>query len=329
MKPTVSHNNTLTLVYNGANKYDPTKTTALRNRFSKDIKDRFTRLQKVIYNKIVTNDCFGLNNPLLINVGEFDFPRSKDKITAFMDWLQKQVDNEILDIKEFTQVGHSIEDAWTNQYISDSYARGVARARYELNKAGYGVPTMEDTGGINISMSAPMHMDRVGVLFIRTYSELKGITAAMDTQISKVLAQGMADGNGPKVIARKLLSVIDGTNANTLGITDTLGRFIPASRRAEMLARTEVIRAHHLATIQEYRNWAAVGVTVTAEFKDAGDDRVCDECKDLDGQEYTLDEAESVIPVHPNCRCIMLPKKAPKPETSKQIAEVLQTIITE
>jgi hypothetical protein len=40
----------------------------------------------------------------------------------------------------------------------------------------------------------------------------------------------------------------------------------------------------------------------------AGDDRVCDECDELaaDGP-YSLDEADDLIPAHPNCRCALVP----------------------
>jgi len=144
-------------------------------------------------------------------------------------------------------------------------------------------------------------MDRIGLLYGRTFSGLKGITAAMDTQISRVLAQGMADGDGPRLLARKLIATINGTGMGELAITDTLGRFIPAARRAEMLARTEIIRAHHNATIQEYRNWAVEGVKVKAEFVTAGDDRVCDRCAALEREVFTLDRIEGMIPLHPNC----------------------------
>jgi SPP1 gp7 family putative phage head morphogenesis protein len=129
----------------------------------------------------------------------------------------------------------------------------------------------------------------------------------MDSQISRILAQGLIDGDGPRLLARKLVAAIDGTNAGTLGITDTLGRFIPAQRRAEILARTEIIRAHHLATIQEYRNWGVLNIKVLAEWKTAGDDRVCDKCNSLEGKIYTLDEIEPMLPRHPQCRCIVLP----------------------
>jgi SPP1 gp7 family putative phage head morphogenesis protein len=145
------------------------------------------------------------------------------------------------------------------------------------------------------------------LIFSRVYNELKGITAAMDQQISRVLAQGLADGDNPRLLARKLVSTINGDGVDRLGVTDTLGRFIPARRRAELLARTETIRAHHMALMQEYRNWRVEGVYVNAELVTAGDDRVCTRCSSLEGRVYTLEEAENIVPVHPLCRCTMIP----------------------
>ena len=97
------------------------------------------------------------------------------------------------------------------------------------------------------------------------------------------MSQGIANGDNPRLLARKIVATIDGKGAGELGLTDTLGRFIPAQRRAEIMARTEIIRAHHAATIQEYENWGVEGVHVQAEFVTAGDDRVCQQCKDKVG----------------------------------------------
>jgi SPP1 gp7 family putative phage head morphogenesis protein len=296
------------------NSYDPTRTTVLRNLFSKAMNKRFDELVSVVKKAIIDQDCFGLNKEKIqthqMSVpgqGAFAFTRSSDKVEAFMKWLQQQIDKGILEVTTFQQAGYSVESAWTNLYILDSYKRGVIRARYELKKAGYDVPSMEQTGGIAMSMSTPFHMDRVGLLFTRVFSDLKGITSAMDAQISRVLAQGMADGDGMMLLARKMVATINGTGMGDLGITDTLGRFIPAARRAEMLARTEIIRSFHQATIQEYRNWAVEGVQVQAEWSTAGDDRVCDLCSEMEGKIFSLDEIENMIPVHPLCRCISVP----------------------
>ena len=237
----------------------------------------------------------------------FDFPRTADKMDGFMRWLQLQVDKGILETTQYARVGSGIEQEWTNTFIYDSYKRGVIRARYELGKAGYAAPSVEESGGVNAILSSPFHVDRVGVLYTRVFSDLKGITTAMDTQISRVLAQGLVDGDHPRLLARKLVSTIDGAGMGELGITDSIGRFIPAKRRAQTLARTEIIRAHHAANMQEYKNWQVRGFTVIAEFITAGDDRVCAECAGYHGNRYTMEEAEYMIPVHPNCRCIIIP----------------------
>lgn len=287
--------------------YDPTRTTGLRNAFVKDMNKRFNIITSLIKKAIIEEDVFGLNDKILANANTpgnkaYSFGSSSQKVDAFMKWLNSQVDRNLLETTSFNQVGNAINPAWSNLYIADSYKRGVQRARYELKKAGFSVPNIEQTGGIDVSMSTPFHTDRLGVMYSRTYNELKGITNAMDTQISRVLTQGIADGDNPRVLAKKLVNTIDG------GGKDTLGRpTMSPRRRAEILARTEVINAHHKATVQEYRNWGAEGVKVQAEFTTAGDDRVCPICAGLNGKIYTLDQIENLIPVHPQCRCIALP----------------------
>lgn len=291
--------------------YDPTRTTGLRNAFVADLNKRFNELKRVIRIAIVDQDVFGLQPQTFALTPPaqkaFAFGRSKDKVEAFMRWLQSQVDKGILEVGTFTQVGSGVEQAWTNKYITDSYKRGVIRARYELDTAGFSVPSIAQTGGVEISMATPFHVDRLGLLYSRTFTELKGITGAMDLQISRVLTQGIADGDGPRLLARKLIAAIDGKKAGDLGVTDTLGRYIPAQRRAEIMARTEVIRAHHQATVTEYKNWAVQGVVVKAEWSTAGDNRVCSQCQALEAEVFSLDIIMNMIPLHPQCRCIALP----------------------
>jgi len=321
-------------IHQRAVRYDPTRTTTLRNAFVRDMNVRFTQLKRVIRKAIVDEDCFGLM-PLPPGVtrivvqaalttpgpSAFDFPRSADKVAAFMAWLNGQVEAPILEITEMPRIGGAIEAAWTDVYIKDSYSRGITRARYEMGSAGYHIPSMSATGGIHASLVQPPHADRLGLLYTRTYSGLKGITADMDTKISRILSQGIADGDHPKVLSRKLLATIDGAGAGTLGITDSLGRFIPPQRRARMLARTEIIRAHAQAQLQEMQNWAVVGVTAEVEFSTAGYG-VCPICVDLKGKVYSIKEAWNIIPVHPNCRCQWLPKPVEKGEAGLVPEEV-------
>lgn len=329
MIDTAVHIDSLKLATNAFKKvdrYDPTRTTTLRNAFARDIKKRFDELAKVITRAIVDQDCFGLAPKVKVNQMEapmrnaFDFPRSSEKVAAFMKWLQRQIDRGLLEVGSLGQVGEGVEEAWTDKYILDSYKRGVQRARYEMKNAGMDVPSLEATGGITMSMFTPFHLDRVGLLYSRVFSELRGITNAMDTQISRILSQGMADGDNPRLLARKLVTTINGVGANDLGLDVTyinksgkqVSYFMPAKRRAEILARTEIIRAHHQATIQEYRNWGLLDIKVRGEWRTTNDDRVCERCAELEGHVFSLDEIEGMIPLHPQCRCVALPYIEPK-----------------
>lgn len=306
-------------VHGRQNRYDPTRTITLRQAFISDLRKRFRKIRGLIRAAVVDRDVFGLqgqayeSHPQLLahalpGVRAFAFDRSGEKVQAFMRWLDQQVAQEMLTVSAMPQLGAGVEGAWTNMYVQDSYKRGVMRANHELRNAGFNVPGIQQQGGIDAMMSTPFHMDRVGVIYTRVYEELRGITAAMDQQISRVLAQGMIDGDGPALLARKMNATISGMGIGTLGLTDTLGRFIPAERRATIMARTEVIRAHHLGAVQEYRNWRVEGVRVRAEFRSADDERVCWECEDLErGGPYTLEEVEGMIPVHPQCRCVAIP----------------------
>lgn len=309
-------------IYRRINRVDPTRTLTLRNRFEAEMKRRFSDIKKAIKAAIVDSDCFGLVQSqdmigrLIIQAKldipthrQFDFPLSQQKKDAFMAWLQKQEELGILETMRLPRIGGSIDSNWSDVFIRDSYQRGVQRARYELTGAGYPVPTLAETGGLVASMSTPFHIERLGVCYSRCFDQLKGITAAMDSQISAILAQGLADGDNPNVIARKLLDTIDYNPDSPYGlqIRDTLGRFISGERRARTLARTEIIRSHHLAMVQEYENWAVEGVRVVAEWVTTGF-KVCPECLAMSvAGPYTLEEIKYKIPLHPNCRCCIIP----------------------
>ena len=288
---------------------DPTRTATLRRAFEQDMGRRFRELRGIVRKALVNDDVFGLKVYAMRSPGykAFDFPRSADKVEAFMEWFNEQVEAGILTLVVSEQLGVATEEPWTNKYVWSAYKQGVWRARTELHKAGYEVPPPISREAITAAiLTTPVHMDAVGLIYTRTYSALKGITAAMDRQISEVLAIGLADGKGPYRIARELTRTISGPLGD-LGITDILGRFIPAERRARMLARTEIIRAHHLAMMQEYENWGIVGVTVKAEWKTAGDGRVCSICRSLEGKVFELKKIKNMIPRHPQCRCVALP----------------------
>ena len=143
------------------------------------------------------------------------------------------------------------------------------------------------------TFNAPIHADALGILYTRNYRELKGITDAMDQEISRVLTRGFAEGWNPRKMAREINDRVD-----KVGLT-----------RARTLARTETIHAHSEATLNRYESMLGADAQVTgkAELLTAGDRRVCPICESLEGTVFSLTEARGVVPVHPNCRCAFLP----------------------
>ena len=301
------HSNLLTQVE--VNKYDPTHTTTLRNTMVSEGNRRFNEIARLVRKAVDDEDCFGLKTPthtLLETPGRNDFAFATDeqKIIDFLLWLNEQIKKGLITYEDIQEVGQAIYPLWTNKFIRQAYERGVSRAQSELRKAGYTLP--EAVVGIGL-ISGAVHTERIGLLYARVYNELKGITSAMIQQIGRVLAKGLMQDDPPRVLARMLVAVITGEGVSELGLTDTLGRFIPARRRAEIMARTEIIRAHHLGSVQEYRNWGVEGVKVLVEWVTAGDQRVCPLCASLGGSVFTLDEIEGMIPIHAQCRCTAIP----------------------
>jgi len=98
----------------------------------------------------------------------------------------------------------------------------------------------------------------------------------------------MAEGKNPRTIARELYKDVKNR-------VDKIGKV-----RSRMIARTEIVRAHHIANIQEYRQAEVEGVKVQAEWVTGAG--ACPICIGLaEDKVYTLDEIEALIPAHPNC----------------------------
>lgn len=263
-------------------KGDPTRTQTARRKFEGSINRRFSILSTRINEVINRQDGFGLK----VNRGHFEFERSADKVTAFMEWLAQAQREEILEVSQGTPINQAANGHWSNIYIQTGYVRGLNQAASHLRKGG----AVVEQRWVDAAFRRPIHADRLGLAYTRVFTELKGITEAMDQQISRELALGLAGGDGPPAIAKR--------------ITDRVAKI--GRTRARMLARTEVIAAHADATLNAYEEAGIQGVEVIAEWLTAVD--ACPICTALEAKSpYRLSEARGLIPVHPNCRCAWAP----------------------
>lgn len=117
--------------------------------------------------------------------------------------------------------------------------------------------------------------------------------------IKRTILSGIATGKGADDIVRDLGKVIEDKESFRHAGSKV---FSKAQYRMEMIARTEVLRAHNQGRIKFHRQ---VGVQ-KLEWMALEDERMCPVCGALDGKVFDIDKFPS-IPSHTNCRCQVLP----------------------
>lgn len=133
----------------------------------------------------------------------------------------------------------------------------------------------------------------------------RGVTDETSAQIRATIAAGLENGEDIADLTDRI---------------DELAAFGPV--RSEMIARTESIRT---ATAGEKEAWEESGVVASIVWYTALDERVCDNCGPMHGTEVAVDdtffdlgdtapgglsldyEAVGGPPLHPDCRCTLLP----------------------
>ncbi len=298
--------------------YDPTKTIVLRRKFVAQVNKRYRELKGLIRTSVVTNDCFGLKeNRRIISLSNhestqhsnvipifnggtpadpnaFAYRWNADKIKGFMAWLKEQQKENVLELVTKPGAGAVSTQPWSDIYLRSAYQRGMERGRRDLVNLGVDLPLYESTpGGLSAAFNSPFHAERVGLIYTRTFSDLEGVTEVMDTQISRVLANGLSQGHAPYQIARDINNRVD-----KIGIV-----------RSRLIARTETILSHNMAAIGEYgAAEKIIGREVRVSWLTAGDERVRDKHIDwsLKADGYTRLEAEAMLG-EPNCRCATIP----------------------
>lgn len=104
--------------------------------------------------------------------------------------------------------------------------------------------------------------------------------AKLLANMKKALADALVQGKSPWEIAKSM--------SDTMGVS---------RRNAYRLVRTETAHAQTYAQTERYKQY---GFT---KGKFLASPNCCEHCHEHDGEIFTLDELEKLLPVHPNCRC--------------------------
>ena len=164
------------------------------------------------------------------------------------------------------------------------------------------------------------------------YSNLQHISNNLGHHIKGVVAAGVTEGVNPYEIARRLREIKIGPKivkvkpkiVNGKVVRQGYKYTIPQKRYAEMIARTESSRAINQGRLDAYRR----GEIKQVEFLSAGDNRVCSECLDYDGNKYPIDNAP-LIPIHTACRCTYISSGKITDEGKSSVRQALEVSVGE
>lgn len=151
-----------------------------------------------------------------------------------------------------------------------------------------------DAGEVNFNMNFVPSYETVSFIQKFAFDNVTKLTDDVKDNLRKELATGLMNGESINQLKLRILDVMDTT-----------------IKRAEMITRTETIRAFNMGHFQAAKN---SGLNVVKEWSTHEDERTCKVCGFLDGQKVGIDEkfktetGEEYLmsPAHPNCRCRIL-----------------------
>lgn len=260
---------------------DPTKTAALRRRYTQAMNRRFRELAQDVRESFVAG-ALSVNEAA--RQGDFDRPTLIERVQAFSGWLQAQIASRILE--QVTPFVQRLRGHWQNVFVRAAYLRGITSVESELRAAG---ELSAPVPSIEVALRSGIHKETLDLMNARVFEGLRGITDDMAARLSDIFSRSLIEGVGPSIIAKR--------------ITDQIGSI--SKRRAMVMARTEIVRVYSEARLNtmERNNIDGVTAEVEAQFTTAGDARVCQICRGLNGRTFTIQQARGVIPVHAQCRC--------------------------
>ena len=230
------------------------------------------------------------------------------QLTASRQWLSSpQARAYYLQESEYTkEIFQSLDDEWddilsrnydnVDELLEEIYRRGKEKGYKDIQER------------LNYT-----EQDKQALDFVRQYNFdlITKLSNDLRTNVKNTITEGVAKGENPYSLANKLVQQ---------GITPLKGSTLTAKQRAVMIAKTEVSRAQNTAILQTYANEGYTEVTIlTAE-----DQHVCRLClanayqfnkdaemvysEDLKDQVHRISDLDedSLLPIHPNCRCTYL-----------------------
>jgi len=221
---------------------------------------------------------------------------------------------------------------WAKASVPYAYEQGIDLAADRLKALGITRFVAYDaqihTAAVNVlvkDISTELIIANEGMkkLFNRVISQTQQ-TLLQDVEINRMIAQGIIEGGTRRAVSDKLLQEL----RKQLGEERFLvinGRNYQPSKYAELLARTRTREATSHGTINTALRYGVDLVQWDSHSE------ICEYCAQFAGRVYSISGADNQFPqltekppLHPNCRCVVIPITKENLESRGYLNEVVK-----
>lgn len=309
---------------------DPTGTRTIRRAMSSAMVIKLNSLRPLLRTQIVTNDILGLNLKSVMSsmIAAQMTAGGASKVDMFQRMFDNLVQNTVLE--------NSGE--YLKPYIAAAYAKGEAFGRSEVPQELAGIfHPLANQERIN-TLHKFTFIELQGVAEALSQQVVRAVANGLLTQQApnKILRAifGRIDAIGlvrAKTIAEFM--VVRTFNEAAMDVYELAGisqvNLVPETRPSPGLttdarkqrrvtgrgggagsrvSRTQTPSPTTIRRIEQQE--ARLNRLKLVRVRTAGDDDVCPICEDIaDDGPYTINEARSLIPAHPRCRCTIVPAR--------------------
>lgn len=257
---------------------DPTRTLRLRRNYVAGMNIRWDEVIALIAKSVLINDAFGFQNPLIHTklataqeaLDNIRFGSPGQMAQAFDEWYQEIAESLVME-PSTDAFGMEIS-TWQDQFIRAGFAAGLGRSIRRLRRA-----------GINVDASVnELLMDRFFRESLRTiqnanFASMQTVIQASGTQIEARIRDTLVEGYAKQETRAKI------SRTMFEAIKDRVEKV--AKTRSEIIARTEIIRAHGTSSLDMYEKFGVTEVRIILG------PNPCPICVDLAARTYTIPEA--------------------------------------
>ncbi len=249
-----------------SNKADPTGADALERKAMKDFARRVNRVTKA-YQAALDK----IPATLAVNA-RYEYQLSPSVLSMILADASYLVDQIMLEGGEY--------GLWFYTYVEQAAARGTGQTYANLSQQSAAYAAGRESLAA-ILISEP-YQRRMALVNAREFEEMKGLTAQMKADMTRILTDGIGRGLNPKEVARNLTeqSGIEKVRANRIArteITTALRRarwdeaeeaqadfglklmLLHYSALSPTTRKTHALRHGHLYTIAAVREWYSIG----------------------------------------------------------------------